>query len=154
MTGTQNNPGAWYAEFVALLDHEAWMLGELDSLSRGQRAMVERDDGEGLLAAMGERETLLAELTRAATTVDRMRGEWPQFEAALTHQQTADLRMRLAAVTTLTDGIARRDREDGAAMRTRRDALAGELAGLTTGKRAVGAYGTAAAAPRFQDTHG
>lgn len=145
----------WYTEFVALLDREAWLLGELDSLSRSQRALVERNEGERLLAVMGERDTLLAELARAAASVDRMRAEWTRVEPALPAKQSADVRARLAAVTTLADDIARRDREDGAAMRARRDALAGELAGLTTGRRAVGAYGPAGTnAARFQDTEG
>lgn len=146
---------AWCEAMAALLDRQAGLLSRLDALSRGQRELIERDDAEGLLRVLGERERVVEGLTASAVEIEGMKQRWESVERDLPQVEVARMRRRLEAVRALAEEIAARDESDRGVLVRRRDALASELVGVSRGRRAADAYGGAGErGARFQDQEG
>ena len=160
MTTHDASVDAKITELNALLDRQHAALDELEAISRRQRALIEAADGPGLLALLKSRAGLLEKAEAGAATLARLRLE---LESVLPGREAlAELHGRFGAIEAIAGRIAGRDREDEALLRHQRDRVAGELAELAMGRRAMGAYTVSGAAggvggvqaPRYQDRRG
>lgn len=154
MTTHEAGVEAKITELRALLDRQHAALDELDAISRRQRALIEAADGPGLLSLLKSRAGLIEKAEAGAATLARLRQELelaPPGREAL-----AGLHDRFAAIEGIAGRIAGRDREDEALLCRQRDRVAGELAELAMGRRAMGAYTASGGAqsPRYQDRRG
>ncbi|MFA6043440.1 MAG: hypothetical protein WC718_00525 [Phycisphaerales bacterium] len=141
-------------ELTALLERQHAALDELDAISRRQRALIEAADGAGLLELLRGRAVLVERAEAGSVTLARLRQE---LDAAPPGREAlSKLASRFLAVEAIAGRIAERDRHDEALLKAQRDRVAGELAELAMGRRAMGAYGpsTAAQSPRYQDRNG
>lgn len=155
MTVQQTNDlEARVTELTALLERQHAALDELDAVSRRQRALIDAGDGMGLLALLRMRGVLIERAEAGSATLARLRQELetvPPGREALTR-----LASRFLAIETIAGRIAGRDREDEALLRDKRDKVAGTLAELAMGRRALGAYAAppGVPSPRYQDRRG
>lgn len=141
-------------EVGALLDRQHAALDELEAWSRRQRVLVEAGDGEGLLDLLRVRGELIERAEAGSATLARLRA---QMEATPPGREALrTLAERFLAIEAMAGRVADRDREDEASLRAHMSRIAGELAELAMGRRALGAYGPGAnaAGPRFQDRKG
>lgn len=141
-------------ELTALLERQHAALGELDAISRRQRALIEAADGGGLLELLRGRAVLVERAEAGSVRLARLREELGA--ATLARDTLAALAGRFLELESIAGRIAERDREDEAILKIQRDRVAAELAELAMGRRAVGAYGPSGAAqsPRYQDRNG
>lgn len=143
------------AEVRALVDRALRLLDELDAASRGvaDGATTGGDDDAGERVSLGvaARQPIVDELAsigaRLGAALSRLRAGAPGASDAETDRRLDELRRRVAARTAADAAIID-------ALRAGAEAVARSMAGLHTGKRAVGVYAGAAArepSARFQD---
>lgn len=150
----QDSPESVYRALVRLLESQTSLYGQLDALSDRQRAIIEEDDADRLLSVLGERQTIVDRIAMTNRDLEPVRSVWERILERVRSDWRADVAKRLDGLSVLAGRIARRDDEDRQKLAARRNAIAGELASMTTTKRAVSAYGQASPdsrAARFQD---
>jgi hypothetical protein len=140
------------ARVFAAFEGRAQALRALLSLQERQRDALDRDDSEGVLSVLAERQNVidgLADRDAELRAADELFEKWAP---------TASPRERARAEATRNEvhGLARQlaalDAEDGARLRRRADELSEEMASLAAVHKASGAYGgPAPSGPRYQD---
>lgn len=163
MTGTfstnkppidRDSPESIYRALVRLLESQTSLYGQLDALSERQRAVIEEDDPDRLLAVLADRQTIVDRIAMTNRDMEPVRTAWERSLERVRPDWRADVARRLEGLSVLAGRIARRDDEDRQRLETRRNAVAGELAAMTNTRRAVNAYGkppTPGTTPRYQD---
>jgi hypothetical protein len=154
MTMRENgNHDEGFARVLSLLEEQRAAMLELDALAGQRRALIERDDPEGLLALLrasqGVIERLASATRRGATEYE----DWTAGGPA--EWRVREVRRRMEEIAAMHQRLARADEEDHREITRRRDALAAELGDLSRGRRAMGGYtGDQSEPPRFKDVEG
>ncbi|MEM7622639.1 MAG: hypothetical protein AAF235_05490 [Planctomycetota bacterium] len=140
-------------ELAALMARQRDLAGQLDALSQRQEDLIGTGDTERLLGLLGERNTLLAELTSGSISIDQHRlalgSAGPDLHGQLgaligAHLSPAEAEEAAAAelaVGRLVQGVLKRDREARVAIREHCDRIAAKLTGGRTKRTATVAYG-------------
>lgn len=145
----------WRGALDALISRQVDLYGELDALSGRQRALIDEGDADRLVGLLGERARIVEAIAAAAERLEPFTRVWAEVETALDETELRGVQRRLEAVAKLAETVARRDAEDGEAIKERRDELADRLAGLGRSRSAMSAYaGPVRTGARFQDREG
>ena len=152
-------PGAGMAglfvQISGVLDRIHAQYQELETVSRSQDALLERDDGDELLELLAARQVIVDRLSELDRTFVPLRLSWEQSAPTATPAQRARVTERLDAINDLALWVALRDSAATLRLQQRRDALGEELASLGRSKVARNAYESSRSeGPRFQDREG
>lgn len=156
MTGAPG-PGstALFVQISGVLDQIHALYQDLETVSRSQDELVERDDADELLELLAGRQEIVDRLSELDRTFVPLRLGWEQSAPSATPGQRAQVKSRLDAINDLALWVAHRDGAATLRLQRRRDALAEELASLGRSKDARNAYASPHAhGPRFQDREG
>lgn len=135
-----------------MLESQQRLYAELEGLSRRQAELIAAERTDELLGILGTRETIIGKIQAINDSLAGVRAHWDQFLSGLDPAQKGAIGSRIAAITGVIEGIARRDQIDRDQLRGKRDEIAGELTVLDRSRRASAAYGPGAGAgPLFQD---
>lgn len=125
------------------------LLERIDELSRRQGALIDEADAAPLLEVLDERRALVEGVDRLAAQIERLRSACEAHASAALRDE---VRRRLDGAAALAAAITRRDEQDGARLRQRRDELAERLVEIERGRGALAAYGRRdSEGPTFQD---
>jgi hypothetical protein len=162
MTNIKNVPGhpqmppdageACFSEYISLLDSQRALVGELDALSQRQSTLIDGEDMMPLLALLDERQRVIDRVMPASRMLDELRWRWRTVRAALPETRRDQVQRAEDSLLQLFTQVARRDERDQGRLKTRLDSTGSQLAGISTSRRAAGAYGAIShMSPRFQD---
>lgn len=140
-----------HGDILALVREQRELFGRLESLGRRQEALAADGDGEDLLELLRERAPVVDRLVEIDRMLPSTRDRWEEFRERLSLDERERLDALAAEVAYLAAEVARRDEVDTRRLVDRRDALAGELAGISKARSASAAYGPRGGGPRFQD---
>lgn len=156
LTGAHGpGPGALFAQISGVLDRIHGLYQDLETVTRSQDELLERDDADELLEHLAGRQEIVDRLSEVDRTFVPLRLGWEQVAPAASPAQRAHVKARLDAINDLALWVAHRDSAATVRLQRRRDALAEELASLGRSKDARSAYGgSQATGPRFQDREG
>jgi len=111
------------------------LLREVFDLARAQRASLERDDIDQVIALMGEREAIIERLAQLAEAAAEMPGNVVTFPGSEDY-----VRQDAIALDTVIRGILEHDRENEAMLFEKVQQIREELPRLKRGRRAASAY--------------
>ncbi len=111
------------------------LLREVFDLARAQRASLERDDLDEVLALMGERETIIERLARLAEDAAETPENVVSFPGSEEHMRQDQL-----ALDTVIRGILEHDRQNEAMLFDKIQQIRDELPRIARGKRMASAY--------------
>lgn len=155
------NPDVWAPRLARVLDRQREIYEKLELLSLSQAHLISEDQTDDLLAVLGQRQTLIEQLTALNDEMAPFAERWSELAPRLSEQHREALRQRFDDVGRLVESITRRDEGDRRALEARRSSVGNELQSLTHNRGAVAAYarvqtpgGRQAAEPRFQDRRG
>jgi hypothetical protein len=144
-------------ELLTLLEQQRDLYRRLRELSDKQRSVIAGDRPEMLLGILRDRQDLVAALARLNDRLAPYRRNWDSMYAALPEAQRAGASELLQEINGLLRVILRTDQEDGALLAARKQSVAVQAAGLTSGRAANTAYGRQAGrtgTPRSADLRG
>lgn len=127
----------------------------LDELSVALSTCVVSEEPDAVVALLGEREPLVAELARLGDELAAILDD-PTSARALGQAEHSQIRERLGQLEGVMARIRERDRKARAELQRRRDELAGRLASVRTVGAASRAYAgdRSTNSPTIQDTRG
>ncbi|MFI4896513.1 MAG: flagellar protein FliT [Phycisphaerales bacterium JB059] len=131
------------------------LFEQLGSLGRRQRELIEAGDAVGVLDLLRERQEVVDRISENSERIEPFRTRWDRVAPTLAPERRQLIQARLDSLTDAAGQIARKDEEDRRALERKRDELARELSGVSTGKAALSAYAEPKPnGPRFQDREG
>lgn len=148
-------PPAPARRLAELLDRQHELFARLEALSADQRRAIESGDDDGLLRALNRRQGVISSIT-SLNEATRPLVAWcgDAADRMPAHDRTL-IQERMARLDAIVARIAEGDERDRGALESRRAAIAGELGAVSTGRRAMNAYGAGApGGPRYQDRRG
>lgn len=119
----------------SLVSMQFELLREVFDLARAQRASLERDDLDEVLALMGEREAIIERLARLAEAAAETPENVVAFPGAEEHTRQDAL-----ALDTVIRGILEHDRQNEAMLFEKIQQIREELPRLQQGRRLASAY--------------
>ncbi len=156
-----DNPDIWAPRLARILDRQREVYERLELLSLSQAQLIHEDQTDDLLTVLGQRQSLIEQLTALNDELTPFTERWSELSVRLSERHRDDLRRRFDDVGRLVDSITRRDEADRRALEARRSSVGSELQSLTRTKGAVAAYARAQSPgvrespdPRFQDRRG
>lgn len=152
---TQAQPD-WATGLIDLLDQQRQVYAKLDALSAEQGDLVAAGDAEPLLNILGQRQSLVDQLTQLNSRIEPYKQNWPALWAQLDAATQSKIQGLIDQVQSMLDAIVERDERDRNALSKQRDDVADQIHGANRGTAVHKAYGTAAqtVAPRFTDHAG
>lgn len=155
------NPEVWAPRLARVLDRQREIYERLELLSLSQARLISDDQTDDLLAVLGQRQSLIEQLTVLNDELTPFAERWSELAPRLSEELREGLRQRFDDVSRLVESITRRDEGDRRALEARRSSVGSELQSLTHSRGAVAAYarvqtpgGREAQAPRYQDRRG
>jgi len=137
-----------------LLDEQEALFVRLDALSKRQHELVDGERTDELLRLLAERQSVIDGIGDLALELQPYRERWDSVLIEAKPEQRDRLSQQVERLSDLASRVAARDDADRKLMESRRDSLAGELAGTGRARGAVAAYGGAPAqrpVAKFQD---
>jgi hypothetical protein len=131
---------AWAGVFASLLGEQLALLRGLDGLSVRQRALIEGEDADALVALMDERQRIVDRLEALTARLVPMQTRWDEGWRGLGDGLRGEVEENLRALSALAQEIAARDAEDQALVARRKREIAEELASTAGNQRAMHAY--------------
>ncbi len=145
----------WRGALDGLITRQLELYGELDALSGQQRGLIDEGDADRLVGLLGRRSRIVEAIAETTARFEPFTRCWDDVTRSLGESALRDVQRRLDAVAELAAAVARRDAEDGGAIRKKRDELADRLSGLGRSKSAISAYaGPGRHGARYQDREG
>jgi len=148
----------WLPRLRRILDQQAGLYQQLDTLSRQQSDHVRSGETDRLIGVLGRRQALIEQITALNAELEPFTSNWDRLAPSLEAEQRDALRERIDTLDQLMDDIAGRDEADREALERRRNQLDDEIGSLAAKKSAVSAYAgspsSASVAPRFQNRTG
>lgn len=143
----------WAPRLGRILERQRELYERLDSLSREQSGHIERGDTDGLLGLLGQRQTVIDEISRLNDEVAPFAKDWEALSAGLSEGQRADLRRKFDVVAGLVQAITSRDDADRRLLEERRGRMGDELSAMSKARSAMNAYtrGGGRVSPRYED---
>lgn len=143
----------WSPRLMALVAEQEGLFARLEMLCKRQAGLVRAEETDLLLALLSERRTIVENIAEASAALAPFRERWEGVLAALPEDERGEIQRRLRLIGETAARVARQDEADRLVMEQRRDAIAGEMAGISRGRGAMAAYGGGAGgpSPRYQD---
>lgn len=156
------SPDVWAPRLSRVLDCQRDIYERLERLSLSQSQLISSDDTDELLSVLGQRQSLIEQLTELNEQMAPFTERWNELSDTLSDEQRKALRERFEDVSRLVASIMRRDEADRIALEARRGTVGQELQTLSRGKGAVAAYARSPGGggagerteARFQDRRG
>ena len=143
------------ARLVRLVERQHGQFTTLAGLSDRQRAAIDAGDSDELLRVLGERQTIVDQITATGDELAPFQRRWDELIRALNADDRAALSQRVAELQELSQRVAEHDERDRLALETRRAALVDDIAGVVKSRGAIAAYGgQRPGGPRFHDREG
>lgn len=153
--GPHEDPARWAARLVRLVERQHGHFVALDALSDRQRVAIDAGDSDALLRVLGERQTIVDQITTTGEEISPFHERWDELLRILDGSERTVLSRRVTELQELSHRVAQHDERDRLALETRRAALVDDLAGVVKSRGAIAAYGgQRAGGPRFQDRQG
>lgn len=156
MTDSHADNARCAARLERLVERQHTLFVSLDALGEAQREHIDRDDADGLLRILGERQRLVDELTGIGEESAPLHSRWEELSHALSRERREALRRRIEDLRAIAARVHERDERDRAELERRRASLADQIIGVVRNKGAIAAYARAPGAPQagYQDTEG
>ncbi|MGD9692876.1 MAG: flagellar export chaperone FlgN [Phycisphaerales bacterium] len=149
-THDPNNSESLTRRTLRLLERQRDALRQVGELARAQRNLIEREDTDGLLALMTQRQTALQEATSAGEELLAMRSATAQVDDA----HSAEIERLRDEVSALVQEISTLDEEDRRTLERKRERVLEEMSGVSRAREAAAAYGSRESGARYQDREG
>ncbi|MCW5757606.1 MAG: hypothetical protein KIT54_10255 [Phycisphaeraceae bacterium] len=134
------------------LERQAALYDQLAAFGPRQDALIESDQGDGLLRLMGERQTVVDELVEVHRSIEDIRDRWQGFVESLPAGERMALGERLNALKALAARVHEQDARTREQLDSARERVREGLGDLGRARGAMRAYGpTGGALPRHQD---
>lgn len=144
--GTTNGGGG-DAQLAGLLDRQLSLYQDLEAMSDRQAQAIEGGDTDALLRVLSGRQRIIARINELVAEARPLFADARQAKAP-------GVQERLAALEAVVSRIAEADERDRATLEASRDVVASQLSVVTSGRKAVSAYGSRATGPTYQDRRG
>jgi hypothetical protein len=156
------DPMLWAPRLERILGRQLGLYRQLAELSNRQHDLVERDQTDGLMAVLADRQRLIDQIADINGEVEPFAAHWVTLAAKLNDTQRASIGVQLGELDELVASISARDEHDRSVLESRRAEASSALDGLSKRKAAMGAYGGGATSTgcgprpdaRFQDRKG
>ncbi|MEQ9616928.1 MAG: flagellar protein FlgN [Phycisphaerales bacterium] len=147
------HPSVWKPRLERLIERQIELYETLLQLTSEQAGLIEREEGEALLALLQSRQAYVDEVAQHNEAIEPFVRDWESLSALLGENDRVTLSARLEALLDLIDRMVNRDEAGREAIAARRDRITSELGSLTTNKNAVTTYARSGATnpPRYQD---
>lgn len=142
------------ARLAGTLDAQREILDRIESLGRLQEEAIGAQDAPELLGLLDRRQELIEALTRASCDTKAAAEAWRAVEPGAALDLREELRRRADDVAAAFRRIGECDARCRTRLDAMRDRIAGELASLSRGMQAAGAYAGGAPGASFQDRRG
>ena len=136
---------------IELLRHQRTLYRKLRSLAERQKALVLREDGEGLMSLLAERQRLVDGLVQLSQQMGPFRAQWTEFFRGLENAQRIEVAELLEEVNASLGAILKSDARDTAMMTARRESVATELGAMGGRRKAASAYARVAGEAHHTD---
>jgi flagellar biosynthesis/type III secretory pathway chaperone len=130
-----------YSRLLEALDSQVRLLFELESKRDDQRAAIESDEPESMLALLDARQKLIDSLTALDRDIAVLRSQVESQGSRITPAQRDEITRRAGSVAQAIQRVLAADAQDGDAMERRRTAIASEIEGVADSRKAAAAYG-------------
>lgn len=151
----REDPARWAARLVRLVERQHGLFVTLEGLSARQRAAIDAGESDDLLRVLGERQTIVDQITATGEEISPFHERWDELLRSLNADDRAGLARRVAELQDLSQRVAQHDERDRLALETRRAALVEDIAGVVKSRGAIAAYGgQRQGGPRFHDREG
>ncbi len=147
------SPALWAPRLARILERQRDLCLSLDAMSVRQSELVAADDTDALLGLLGERQTVVDELTALSAELEPLKAVWEAEGSRLPAEQRDRITGFVEEIGRLVEGIGRRDESARLRLEERRAAISRELAGISRGRGAVAAYSGGAAGPLAANRH-
>ncbi len=147
----------WADQLLALLDEQAGLYEQLETLGQRQSAVVDRGDTEALLEILGQRQRMIDQLVGLNGKLDPYKRRWSELWPQLEPDQQAHVRRKVDRVQDMLDQLLQRDERDRAALAGQQQQIKRQLDQVNRGSQVNRAYGAPAgggSSPRFTDRTG
>ncbi len=147
------DPSIWQPRLGRLLDRQIELYETLLELTKEQEGLIEREEGEALLALLQSRQGYVDEVAQHNESIEPFVREWETLSALLDADAREFLSARLATLIELVDLMVNRDERGRQAITERRERITGELGSLARNMTAVTTYARTGLTnpPRYQD---
>ncbi len=128
---------------IELLRHQQVLYRRLRQLSDRQKQLVMREDAEGLLEILSERQRLVDGLVGLSGLLAPFRERWSEIYGKLEEPRRREVAELLEEANQSLGSILSSDSTDSATLTARKQGMASELAGYSAAGRATAAYASA-----------
>jgi len=144
--------------FIELLTRQRDLYRRLHDLAQNQRATLDEQGAEAMLAVLSQRQVFVDALGRLNTELEPYRANWQHFSAGLDDNARQQVRALVDDVDRLLAAVLEFDEQAKHALASAQQNVGHELARATRAGNARAAYGQAPVArpadPRFADRQG
>jgi hypothetical protein len=141
MNETQKPDGA---ALLNLLRQQSELYSRLQDLSERQRNLISGERPEMLLEILRDRQTLVMSLARINEALSPYRRDWESTYLRLDAETRAEVGGLLAGINETLQAILRTDKEDGALLAARKQAVGRAIDEVADNRAANAAYATQA----------
>lgn len=125
-----------------LLQRQRGLYAELRGRADEQRSLIDRNDADGLLKLLSERQKLVDHLASLNNSLEPLRDRWDRVLASMSPDGRQRAKALVIEVNQLLTSILQDDAKDSDALSHRREAVGCELAQATAGRQVTAAYAT------------
>jgi flagellar biosynthesis/type III secretory pathway chaperone len=125
---------------IELLTEQRDLYQRLRELAEQQRSLISSDRPENLLNVLRERQSLVGKLAQLNMKLAPFRRNWAGAYSELPEDVRGQASALLEEINNMLQVILKADREDSALLSARKQAIAGEINGVTGGRAANNAY--------------
>lgn len=149
-----SGPGSGGA--VELLEQQAALYDQLQTLSAEQGPLIEQGPSDALLTLLARRQGMITRLTKLDTQLQPFRARWAETAARLTPAQQQQAKALIDKIETQRRAIMEQDERDCERLRQAQAELRVDIERMGRAGNAARAYGPMAgpAASRFTDRRG
>lgn len=147
MTTDTHAPSGTHGEALELLRTQVSLYEALQSLSRKQRDLVEREDTSPLLGLLATRQRLTVKLRELGERMAPLRQRWADVTRAMSPVQREEAQQLVATVRRCLRELIERDEHDARMLSARRQRVGSAVTAVGRSKSAMMAYRSKAVQP-------
>lgn len=146
-----DTPSGIAAHLAGLIESQAGLLNELESLSPRQTALIEADAVDELVTLVEARQVIITRLVDVSAEIEPFRLRWESLLSAVPRPVRDQLATKLDGNVARAERLATTDGASRDRLIEKRDAIAQELRDIGRGSGAHDSYTDVDTSPRFQD---
>lgn len=145
--GAHGEPDVWLPRLQRLMADQLALTAELNEIDARKSDALAACDMETYLVTLQERQPVIDAMTALNEDLKPFADRFAVLAASLKDEQREAVFAQAGRLDAALMAITQRDTEESQILAERRDEIARELAGIRTGRAALGAYGTAGSPP-------